>query len=85
MKQKTPLTHQNPRFCKNRLMKINDNPKIGNIPLQPKTPHYSERFTLSPAQIYDAKIEGVKLFMRNETSKFKRVTFWIEEYKEKGK
>ena len=82
MKQKTPLTHQTPRFCKNRLMKIKDNPKMGNNPPQPTTPHYSERFVLIPNQIYDSQIEGIKLYMHNTTNSFKRITFWIEEIKE---
>ena len=44
---------------------------------------YSERFVLSPTQTYDASIEGCKLFMHNTTNSFKRITFWIEDIKEK--
>ena len=46
---------------------------------------YSERFVLIPNQVYSDKVEGVKLFMINESGKIKRVTFWIEDVKEFGK
>ena len=85
MNKKFPISHHTPRFCKNRLMKINDNSKMGNNPPQTTTPHYSERFVLMPSQIYDAQIEGIKLYMYNTTNSFKRITFWIEEIKESSK
>lgn len=43
---------------------------------------YVEKFILCPDQLYDSQIEGIKLFMRNETTTFKRITFIIENFKQ---
>ena len=43
---------------------------------------YSERFLLCPTGDYEANIEGLFIKFKNNSEKFKRITFNIENYKE---
>jgi hypothetical protein len=44
---------------------------------------YSERFTLPPTGDYEANVEGLLIKFKNGSEKFKRVSFLIENCKEK--
>ena len=59
---------------------------VKDVPNQQIIPHgsYSERFILYPNLFYESTVEDCDIKITNLSGKFKRITFVIENYKEKS-